>query len=318
MNDKLDVKTGVKDTLPTVFGYIGIGLAFGIIASSIGLNPFFVGAMSLFIYAGGAQFVTVSMLSSGFPILSIIIATFLINSRMILMSMAVASFFKKYSIYKNISIGTLLTDESFALGMNKQNYTRGILTYEWFNAVNLVSYFTWVVSSVIGGLLGGIVKNPKALGLDFALVAMFIGLLYLQVISDITIKKKVQFLVIVVVFFLVYFGMIFIPSNVLIIVVTLIGCAIVTWLSRILPFILLKKFDLPKAITEYLSLVPIVIMSALWFDSLFIQKIGQLPQINYENLFASLPTVLSAIISKSLLVIVVVGIVSLAIIRLVF
>ena len=83
-------------------------------------------------------------------------------------------------------------------------------------------------------------------------------------------------------------------------------------------FILLKKFDLPKAVIEYLSFVPIVIMSALWFDSLFIQKIGQLPQINYENLFASLPTVLSAIISKSLLVIVVVGIVSLAIIRLVF
>ena len=81
---------------------------------------------------------------------------------------------------------------------------------------------------------------------------------------------------------------------------------------------MLKKFDLPKAVIEYLSFVPIVIMSALWFDSLFIQKIGQLPQINYENLFASLPTVLSAIISKSLLVIVVIGIVSLVIIRLVF
>ena len=59
-------------------------------------------------------------------------------------------------------------------------------------------------------------------------------------------------------------------------------------------------------------------MLALWFDSLFIQKIGEFPQINYENLLASLPTVLSAIISMSLLVIVVVGIVSLAIIRLVF
>jgi len=88
MNDKLDVKTAIKDTLPTVFGYIGIGLAFGIIAGSVGINPFFVGAMSLFIYAGGAQFITVSMLSSGAPILSIILATFLINSRMILMSMA--------------------------------------------------------------------------------------------------------------------------------------------------------------------------------------------------------------------------------------
>ena len=234
MNDKLDVKTAVKDTLPTVFGYIGIGLSFGIIASSVGLNPFFVGAMSLFIYAGAAQFITVSMLSSGFPILSIILATFLINSRMILMSMATAPFFKRYSVFKNIIIGTFLTDESFALGMNKQNYTNGRLTYEWFSTANLVSYFTWSVSSVLGALLGGIVREPKALGLDFALVAMFIGLLYLQVISDFTIKKKVQFLVIVVVFFLVYFGMIFIPSNLLIIVVTLIGCAIGVVLKHVI------------------------------------------------------------------------------------
>ena len=234
MNDKLDIKTAIKDTLPTVFGYIGIGLAFGIIASSAGFNPLVVGAMSLFIYAGGAQFITVSMLSSGFPILSIVLATFLLNSRMILMSMVTAPFFKRYSVFKNIIIGTFLTDESFALGMNKQNYTNGRLTYEWFNVANLVSYITWVVSSVAGALLGGIVKEPKALGLDFALVAMFIGLLYLQVISDFTIKKKVQFLVIVVVFFLVYFGMIVIPSNVLIIVVTLIGCAIGVVLKNVI------------------------------------------------------------------------------------
>ena len=200
----------------------------------MGLNPFFVGAMSLFIYAGGAQFITVGMLSSGFPILSIVLATFLINSRMILMSMAIAPFFKRYSAFKNIVIGTFLTDESFALGMNKQNYTNGNLSFEWFNAANLISYFTWVASSVSGALLGGVVKNPKSLGLDFALVAMFIGLLYLQVMSDFTIKKKIQFIVIVVVLFLVYFGMIFIPSNALIIVVTLIGCAIGVVLKNVI------------------------------------------------------------------------------------
>ena len=234
MNDKLDIKTAIKDTLPTVFGYIGIGVAFGIIASSAGFNPVIVGMMSLFIYAGGAQFITVSMLFSSFPILSIVLATFLINSRMILMSMAIAPFFREYSVFKNISIGTFLTDESFSLGMNKQNYTNGKLNFEWFNTTNLISYITWAVSSVVGALLGGIVKNPYALGLDFALVAMFIGLLYLQVISDFTIKKKVQVIVIVVVLFLVYFGMIFIPSNVLIIVVTLIGCAIGVVLKHVI------------------------------------------------------------------------------------
>ena len=102
------------------------------------------------------------------------------------------------------------------------------------------------------------------------------------------------------------------------ILLTILGCAIVTWLSRIVPFVLLKKFDMPKPLVEYLSFVPIVIMSALWFNSLFIQRIGELPEINYENLLASLRTVVSAIISKSLLVIVMIGILSLAIIRYVF
>lgn len=95
------------------------------------------------------------------------------------------------------------------------------------------------------------------------------------------------------------------------------GCTLVTWLSRILPFLLLKRFDLPDAVVEYLSFVPIVIMSALWFSSLFEQQSGQLPALNMEHLLASLPTFISAVISKNLLVIVVVGILSLAVVRIV-
>ncbi|KRM79096.1 hypothetical protein FD36_GL000886 [Fructilactobacillus sanfranciscensis DSM 20451] len=66
---------------------------------------------------------------------------------------------------------------------------------------------------------------------------------------------------------------------------------------------------------EFLSFVPVVIMSALWFNGLFVQHLGHLPSLNIENLLASIPTVISAIISKNLLVIVAVGILSLAIIR---
>ena len=55
---------------------------------------------------------------------------------------------------------------------------------------------------------------------------------------------------------------------------TILGCTLATWLSRVLPFVLLKKFDLPQPLLEYLSFVPIVIMSALWFSSLFTQNIG--------------------------------------------
>jgi len=97
---------------------------------------------------------------------------------------------------------------------------------------------------------------------------------------------------------------------------TLIACGLVTWLSRILPFVLLKKFNLPAKVVEFLSFVPITIMAALWFENLFKQNIGHLPTIDYANLLASIPTVLTAILTKKLLLIVIVGIISLALVRL--
>lgn len=97
---------------------------------------------------------------------------------------------------------------------------------------------------------------------------------------------------------------------------TLIACGLVTWLLRILPFVLLKKFNLPAKVVEFLSFVPITIMAALWFENLFKQNLGHLPTIDYANLIASIPTVLTAILTKRLLLIVIVGIISLALIRL--
>ena len=99
------------------------------------------------------------------------------------------------------------------------------------------------------------------------------------------------------------------------ILLTIVGCGLATWLSRVAPFIILKKYQLSPAIIEFLSFVPIVIMATLWFENLFHQNLGHLPSINYENFFASIPTVIGAVITKSLLVIVVIGIISLAVVR---
>ena len=56
-------------------------------------------------------------------------------------------------------------------------------------------------------------------------------------------------------------------------------------------------------------------MSALWFSSLFEQRIGHLPSLNLPYLFASFPTILAAILTKNLLLIVLVGIASFALIQ---
>ncbi|HGF8238750.1 TPA: AzlC family ABC transporter permease [Enterococcus faecium] len=232
MDEKLDIKTAIKDTLPTVFGYIGIGLAFGIVGKAAGFHPLVVTLMPLLVYAGSAQFITVSMLASHSPLLSIVFSTFLVNSRMILMSMTIAPYFKKNRLLQNLLIGTLLTDESFALGMNKLNYTGQKLNFRWMNTANWISYLTWVGSSLVGALLGNFITDPKKFGLDFAIVAMFIGLLYLQVISDRNTSKRLQLILIGLTLILVYVGLIFIPSNLVIVVVTLIGCGLGVWIKH--------------------------------------------------------------------------------------
>ncbi|GAA2973011.1 AzlC family ABC transporter permease [Lentilactobacillus parakefiri] len=225
MNGDLTVSAASKDTLPTVFGYIGIGVAFGIVGKAAGLSPLLVTLMSIITYAGSAQFVIVSMLVTHSPIFSIIFSVFLVNSRMILMSTTLASYFKRESMVKNILVGTLLTDESFALGMNKLNYSDNHLNFAWFNTANVISYMTWILSSLVGAVLGNFISNPEKFGLDFALVAMFIGLLYLQLISDKSINFNLQLIVVGFVLVAIYFGLIFIPSSLLILLVTLVACS---------------------------------------------------------------------------------------------
>lgn len=224
MDASLDIRTGVKETMPTVFGYIGIALAFGIVGKAAGLSPLIVLLMSMFIYSGTAQFVVVSMFISHSPLLSIVLSTLLISSRMILISVTVAPYFKNDSLWKNILLGTFLTDESFALGMNKLNFTNHTLSFQWLNTANVISFLTWCFWSFVGAIMGNFVGNPEALGLDFAIVGMFIGLLYMQVIADRSLNRKLQLIVIAFTLFLTYVGFIFIPSSLLILVVTLIGC----------------------------------------------------------------------------------------------
>lgn len=85
---------------------------------------------------------------------------------------------------------------------------------------------------------------------------------------------------------------------------------------RLMPFLLLKKFNLPKAVVEFLEFVPIVIMTTLWFSSLFTAKQGHLPQIDWQYAIVTIPALITAYFTRSLMWIVVVGVASLALIRL--
>lgn len=94
----------------------------------------------------------------------------------------------------------------------------------------------------------------------------------------------------------------------------IVGCALVTWIPRIVPFIFVKKVELPDVVLRWLKYIPICILSALVFESLFHE--GETFVVpDWQSISAFIPTVVVALITKSLSWTVIVGVVSMAVVR---
>lgn len=167
---------GMRLAWPVVMGYVPIGLAMGVLAANIGLSPFETGAMSALVYAGASQFVAVALLEAGAPGLSIVATTFLVNLRHVLMSAALSPFLRGVRPGVLAALGFFITDETFAVSHGEFS-RRGHGDPTLFTGLALTAYLSWLLSTVAGAWVGGALAAPEALGLDFALPAMFIGLL---------------------------------------------------------------------------------------------------------------------------------------------
>lgn len=186
---------GMQDCIPTILGYLSIGFACGVVSKSCGMTIWQSTVMSAFIYAGSSQFIASSMILSLAPAPNIILAIFLVNLRYFLMSASLAPYFKSNSFIKNFISGVLLTDETFALAASKGSNENKI-DYIWMFGVNIIAYLNWIVANFLGAFLGSLIYDYKVFGLDFALSAMFIGLL----ISSIKEKKDDKKISIIIAF----------------------------------------------------------------------------------------------------------------------
>lgn len=92
--------------------------------------------------------------------------------------------------------------------------------------------------------------------------------------------------------------------------------AVVTWIPRILPFVLVKYRGLPDTVLRFLKYLPIAIIFALILSSLVEGKVGQLPQVRWVDLVATIPTMIVAFRYKKLMGTVIFGIVLVALLRL--
>jgi 4-azaleucine resistance transporter AzlC len=173
---------GARDCLPTVLGYLSIGFAAGVVEKTAGLSVVEIGLISLLLYAGSGQFIAAAMIGAKSPALAIIFTIFFINLRHLLMSAAISPYFRHLTPFKNILIGSLLTDETFGVAMNEAA-SKKWLSEKWMYGLNVTAYLNWFLANIAGAFFGAWISNPEKFGLDFALPGMFIGLLVLQMVS---------------------------------------------------------------------------------------------------------------------------------------
>ncbi|WP_125568455.1 AzlD domain-containing protein [Companilactobacillus insicii] len=101
------------------------------------------------------------------------------------------------------------------------------------------------------------------------------------------------------------------------IMLILIGSALVTWIPRITPFILGKMVKFPAIVTRFLQYLPLSILCALLLETVFNAKAGTLATPKWDVVIALIPTVITAVWLKDLMKTVVVGIIAMALVRLV-
>jgi 4-azaleucine resistance transporter AzlC len=168
---------GIRAAWPICLGYLPLGFAFGILAQKAGLDLLDIALMSILVYAGSSQFIAVAMLSGGVAPVSIILTTFVVNLRHLLMSSSLAVHLhgEKRGFLSVFAYG--VTDESFAVNWVKFR-AGGWHRYQAL-AVNQMSNFVWIGSTILGGYSGQFVL-AGSYGIDYALSAMFLCLLTFQ------------------------------------------------------------------------------------------------------------------------------------------
>ncbi|MCM3567265.1 AzlD domain-containing protein [Neobacillus mesonae] len=95
----------------------------------------------------------------------------------------------------------------------------------------------------------------------------------------------------------------------------ILGMALVTFIPRVLPIAILSRVELPDWAMRWLNYVPIAVMAALVGQELLMPNGKLEPLQSNMELIAALPAFIVAIVTRSLLGTVVVGIIAMMVLR---
>ncbi|AGB36357.1 AzlC family ABC transporter permease [Natronococcus occultus] len=168
------IREGLLTCLPVAVGVGGYGVAFGVLASQVGLSVAEATLMSAVVVAGASQIVAVELWADPIPIAAIVITTFAINLRYSLMGAALQPWFKRLSPGKAYGSLFFMADENWALTMRDFRSGNGRGAFLLGSGIAIWTF--WVGSTIVGAVAGEAIGDPAQYGFDFVLAAVFLAL----------------------------------------------------------------------------------------------------------------------------------------------
>lgn len=169
----LSLKEGAVSGLPIVVGYFPVAMAFGLLAKNTNISLQDSSLFSLIVFAGASQFMALDLINAGITMGNIILATFLLNLRHLMMSASLSVRLQAIKRHWLLFIAFGITDETFSVSSLGDK----TLNTPFLLALHGVSYSSWVLGTIFGYLVGTILPPSIQSSLGIGLYAMFMALL---------------------------------------------------------------------------------------------------------------------------------------------
>ncbi|WP_250655299.1 AzlC family ABC transporter permease [Alkalimarinus coralli] len=184
------ITSSFKATLPVLFGYIPMGMAFGLLLSDQGYAWYWATIMGVAIFAGAAQFMAIGLLAANAGLFEVAMTTLLLNSRHIFYGLSLIHHVQARG-WRKLYIIFGLTDETYSLltahhatqsqrsRPTKESSDLALSEGRFQFIVTALNQSYWVFGCTIGAILGGAITFDTT-GLDFTLPALFMVLVIEQ------------------------------------------------------------------------------------------------------------------------------------------
>ena len=169
---KKALRTVFLDTVPVMIGYLFLGVGFGILLNEqAGKGVLWSFCMALFMFAGSAQYLAVSLLASNASIISVAVATLLVNARHVFYGIPLLDTYNDAGKKKPYMIFAL-TDETYSL-VTQNEPPEGMSRHMYCFLVSVFNHAYWVAGCVLGSLAGSHIPISFE-GVEFVLTALFV------------------------------------------------------------------------------------------------------------------------------------------------